>query len=440
MWKRWLLLFVCWTVAHGLSAVAPKYGSSSSSNNINNNKVLVLVEPSPLTYGTFLFLVRWPMKHHYIHTQYCSLFSLPNNQVSGYANRFQALFQHLNGQENPFGVVTVDVHTKKSNQALPESHLGAPVHHTMAVGVPFYDQLGLSVDLRLVILRTIVRMRPSLLHVSSPGFMMLAAIFYSRLFQIPLVASYHTHLPVYVRSYVPRWLGLRRLCEHLSWMCIRFFHSMADATVVTSPQIQAEFQQHRVPKCFLWEKGIDTRRFHPSFWNDGMRNRMTDGHPDDFLMVYIGRLGKEKRLTELRDILERMPNTRLCIVGHGPYEKALRQHFAGTRTVFTGLLQGEELSQAFASADAFCMPSDSETLGFVCLVSPCGCKDFIDLQHLSISLTIRWCIFLILLISRKVWRREFLSWGVMPEESLTQLKIPARFWWNLVTLMDTLTN
>lgn len=286
--------------------------------------------------------------------------------MSGYANRFQALFQHLHAQRNTFEVVTVDVHTSKHD--LPKSHLGNNVHHTMAMGVPFYEQLGLSVDLRLVIMRVIRRMRPDILHVSSPGFLIFAGIFYSRLFRIPVVSSYHTHVPVYVRSYVPECMGLRNLCEKLTWVFIRAFHSMADATVVTSPQIQKEFHDHGVPNCFLWEKGIDTQRFHPSFRNARMRDQMTDGHPDDFLITYVGRLGKEKRLKELRDILERMPNARLCIVGHGPHEKELRKYFEGTRTVFTGLLHGDELSQAFASADAFCMPSDSETLGFVCLV------------------------------------------------------------------------
>eukprot|EP00977_Amphora_coffeiformis_P002420 scaffold451_cov184-Amphora_coffeaeformis.AAC.6 len=147
---------------------------------------------------------------------------------------------------------------------------------------------------------------------------------------------------------------------------------MVDATVVTSPQIQKEFQDHGVPNCFLWEKGIDTQRFHPSFRNAKMRDCMTDSHPDDFLITYIGRLGKEKRLKELRDILERMPNARLCIVGHGPYEQELHKYFEGSRTVFTGLLYGDKLSQAFATADAFCMPSDSETLGFVCLKCSSG--------------------------------------------------------------------
>lgn len=41
--------------------------------------------------------------------------------------------------------------------------------------------------------------------------------------------------------------------------------------------------------------------------------------------------------------------------------------FAGMPAVFTGMLLGEELSQAYASGDIFVMPSESETLGFVVL-------------------------------------------------------------------------
>lgn len=147
-------------------------------------------------------------------------------------------------------------------------------------------------------------------------------------------------------------------------------HSFADVTVVTSPQIQKEFQLHGVPRCRVWQKGIDTDRFNPSFRDREMRNLMSNGHPSDFLMVYIGRLGTEKRLKDLRAVLDRMPaDARLCFVGGGPQDDELRSYFADERCVFTGLLRGDPLSKAFASADVFLMPSDSETLGFVVLES-----------------------------------------------------------------------
>lgn len=45
----------------------------------------------------------------------------------------------------------------------------------------------------------------------------------------------------------------------------------------------------------------------------------------------------------------------------------LEKMFEGMPAVFTGMLGGEELSQAYASGDVFVMPSESETLGFVVL-------------------------------------------------------------------------
>lgn len=199
-----------------------------------------------------------------------------------------------------------------------------------------------------------------------------SAILYSRLLRpTPLVVSYHTHLPAYVggdNSYVPRIIS--PLVQAGVWVWIHVMHIWADLVIVTSPQIQQEFQDYAQIHPEVWLKGIDTERFHPKYKSGNMRHLMTDGNPDDFLMVYIGRLGQEKRLVELREILLRMPeDTRLCIVGTGPQEPYLKEYFAGTKTVFLGQKTGEELSQAFASGDVFVMPSDSETLGFVILES-----------------------------------------------------------------------
>lgn len=47
----------------------------------------------------------------------------------------------------------------------------------------------------------------------------------------------------------------------------------------------------------------------------------------------------------------------------------LEKMFEGMPAVFTGMMQGEELSQAYATGDIFIMPSESETLGQVVLES-----------------------------------------------------------------------
>jgi sulfoquinovosyltransferase len=189
------------------------------------------------------------------------------------------------------------------------------------------------------------------------GCMVFPALICSRLLSRPIVLSYHTHLPVILQSYLP-WLPTRWV-----WKYIRFIHSFADLTLVTSPQLEQEFHSHGIPRVQVWQKGIDSERFHPVHSCDKMRRRMAGGKPTDFLIVYVGRLATEKRVHDLEGILEHLPGARLCLVGAGPHEAPLKEVLP--EAVFLGELQGEELSQAFASADVFLFPSDSETLGFV---------------------------------------------------------------------------
>lgn len=317
------------------TAQAAMASGNAGSNGPSPARICILVEPSPITY------------------------------TSGYSNRFKSLFQYLALDTND------DVHvltTEAVAKDPPREWMGIPIQYTWGVRLPHYPPMSISLDYNFKALRTIAHMKPDIIHVSSPGFLVFQSVLCARLFQIPLVISYHTHLPIYVRSYLhPKLSGV---AEWFIWRLIRVVHSLADLTVVTSPQILEEFQQHKVPRCQVWQKGVDIDRFHPRFANSAMRHRMTDGHPDDFLIVYIGRFGTEKRLKDLKGILEKLPdNTCLCLVGAGPQDNELRDFFVGTRTVFTGMLTGDELSSAFASADAFCMPSDSETLGFVVLES-----------------------------------------------------------------------
>jgi glycosyltransferase involved in cell wall biosynthesis len=52
-------------------------------------------------------------------------------------------------------------------------------------------------------------------------------------------------------------------------------------------------------------------------------------------------------------------------VGDGPARPALERRLAGRPIHFTGFLSGETLATAYASADLFAFPSDTETFGQV---------------------------------------------------------------------------
>ncbi|KAL7528428.1 hypothetical protein ACHAXR_008928 [Thalassiosira sp. AJA248-18] len=288
----------------------------------------------------------------------------PFTHVSGYANRFKEMLRYLSKAGDNVDILTVDAKTPK--EELPKTSFGYNIEHTQGFVFPLYDHISLTVDLpEMKGAKMMERNRPDLIHVTSPGFMLFAGLFYARVMRIPLLLSYHTHLPLYGRNYMGYVPGI----EEMAWALLRWVHSRADLTLVTSPQMKEEMEANDIPRVEVWRKGIDTVRFDPKFKSVEMREKMTEGNSDDFLMVYVGRLGAEKRLKDIKPVLEKLPNARLCIVGTGPQEEELKEYFKGTKTLFTGQLSGDELSSAFASADVFMMPSDSETLGFVVLES-----------------------------------------------------------------------
>ncbi|MFN8421101.1 MAG: glycosyltransferase [Anaerolineae bacterium] len=117
----------------------------------------------------------------------------------------------------------------------------------------------------------------------------------------------------------------------------------------------------------LWRRGVDANKFHPRYFDPNMRDLLTDGHPDDHLLLYVGRLATEKQVHQIRAALDQIPNTRLAIVGTGALEAELKQQFAGYPVRFMGNLSGELLARAFASSDVFVFPSAFESFGLVLL-------------------------------------------------------------------------
>lgn len=246
----------------------------------------------------------------------------------------------------------------------PEEFCGAKVVSAYSFSCPWYGPLPLSFGLSPRIYKEVKAFNPDIIHCSSPGIMWLAALLYSRLLKTALVYSYHTHVPEYMPKYNITWL------VPAMWAVIRFFHKAAHLTLATSSilaQELASFGAAPREAISVWKKGVCSDTFHPQYKCSEMRKRLTAGHCDAPLLLSVGRLGSEKNLEFLKEIVLRIPNARLAFVGDGPARAQLEEHFKDTPTVFAGMLHGEELSAAYASADVFVMPSESETLGFVVL-------------------------------------------------------------------------
>ncbi|KAJ8604459.1 hypothetical protein CTAYLR_000930 [Chrysophaeum taylorii] len=281
----------------------------------------------------------------------------PFTHVCGYANRFKEMLRYL----RELGDTEVAIATPDDKVEAPREFAGFEVSTIPGLRLPMYPEVCLTGDLRGEAKRMVERFKPDLIHVSSPGILCLPAILYSKLMRIPLVMSYHTHLPVYAEKYTS-WLPFSR---HSAWRYIKAVHSYADLTLVTSPQMLEEFVEQKIKRVAVWRKGVDVDVFNPQHRDPVARSLLTDSEGP--VLLYVGRLSVEKRLEDLAVVLDECPDCSLALVGGGPHERELRNYFRrfGDRVKFLGVLRGAALSKAYASADIFCMPSDSETLGFV---------------------------------------------------------------------------
>jgi len=237
---------------------------------------------------------------------------------------------------------------------------GAEVYGVSGFPLPLYPELKLALP-RPAIGQALEKFQPDLIHVVNPAVLGLAGLFYGKVMQIPLVASYHTHLPQYLQHY-----GLGML-EGLLWELLKASHNQAHLNLCTSSAMVQELSAHGIERVDLWQRGVDTELFHPGLASREMRSRLSQNHPESPLLLYVGRLSAEKEIERIKPVLDAIPGARLALVGDGPHRPALEKHFAQTQTHLVGYLTGQELASAFASSDAFIFPSRTETLGLVLL-------------------------------------------------------------------------
>lgn len=243
----------------------------------------------------------------------------------------------------------------------PTQYAGHRVHSVRSLSFkPWYPEIRVGLPTGRIATR-MAEFDPDIVHAVNPVWLSAYGVLSARRRNLPLLASFHTDVPHYTEA-----LGLN-LLRHPSESWIRWLHNQAELNLCTSGPMVERARTVGIQDVDLWPKGVDTVAYTPGNADRAMRERLSDGHPEAPLIVYVGRVSKEKNLDELLEPIRRLPQARLAIVGSGPHKEALQEQFAGTNTVFTGYMSGLELAQAYASADVFAFPSRSETLGLVAL-------------------------------------------------------------------------
>ncbi|MFN4217747.1 MAG: glycosyltransferase family 4 protein [Candidatus Bipolaricaulia bacterium] len=205
----------------------------------------------------------------------------------------------------------------------------------------------------------------------TPVSMGLLALRVARRYNLPHVHTYHTLFTEYLH-YLPRWIRpTRRMAERIS----AAFCNRCDAITTPSHAMREELLRYGVARpIYVLPFGVDIEPFERPVRTD-VRAALGLA-PDEFFLLYAGRLGIEKNLHFLlrafRVLLDHWENPqpiRLVLAGGGPhrplFEEYSKELGLTERVLFTGFIPRDELIDYYRAADLFVFASKTETQGLV---------------------------------------------------------------------------
>lgn len=256
------------------------------------------------------------------------------------------------------------------------SHL-TPFHPTFRVCLPWQTSPAVAALLD--------RIHPDVVHVQAHFVVGRALATQAPRRGVPLVATNHfmpenlfghARIPTWLRAPVARW----------AWRDLaRVFRPAAVVTAPTPRAVRLLHENGLVQRAIPISCGIDAERFS----RPDVRPR-----GDARTVLFVGRLDEEKRVDELLRAVALLPaelRVRAEIVGDGSCRKALEELAdrlgVRERVTFRGFVSEEELVDAYARCDAFCMPGVAElqslaTMEAMAAGKPVVAADAMALPHL----------------------------------------------------------
>jgi glycosyltransferase involved in cell wall biosynthesis len=241
----------------------------------------------------------------------------------------------------------------------------SPVSFPMDEGLK-YDPLFQRHSNR--VLRELIQFKPDVLHITGLNDVSIIGAYLAWKLQLPLVGSWHTNLHEYAARRLTRMFGF------LSVSTVKPITSFAERKIMDGAVLY-----YKMPKVILAPnqelldaltkgtgrighlmlRGVDTEVYSPS------KRTVSD---NILRFGFVGRLRAEKNVRLLADLEKRLTEAgktgfKFLIVGQGNEREWLEKNMKTAE--FTGFLDGERLSEAYANIDVFLFPSETDAFGNV---------------------------------------------------------------------------
>lgn len=274
----------------------------------------------------------------------------------------------------------------------------------------FYDDYDTSLFFPPRVLKQIRELDLDVIHFFTPGQIGLMGVYASYKVDIPLVAQHCTDLREYVEHYrdgllLPGVLALIALLPltvkvdgkdireimklyrprrgSVQWngdiveRMVTLVYSKCDAVIALSRKSKEQLESWQNNDNYRYEvtlkpDGVDSLPVASQFEKDTFRLSWGIAE-DDKLVTFVGRLGAEKNLELLIDMMSEVvanePKARLLFVGDFEYKESLEsiasESPVAERITFTGAIPRDELGTVYGTSDVFVFPSLTDTQAWV---------------------------------------------------------------------------
>lgn len=206
-----------------------------------------------------------------------------------------------------------------------------------------------------------------IIHTHSPFLLGMVGFRWAESHGIPIVSTYHTLYDRYAHYFtlLPKRYVRFKIAKHTN-----FYYNRMDHVITPSEASRKWLRRHSVDRPItVIPTGIPRG---PMIDRAEIRHALGIS-PDVRVMLYAGRLAKEKNLLVLLEMaafaFAQDPTLRLWLVGDGPFRSectaTARRLGIGDRVKFVGQVDRNEVDRYYAAADLFVFPSITETQGLV---------------------------------------------------------------------------
>lgn len=223
--------------------------------------------------------------------------------------------------------------------------------------------------------------KPDIVHSQTEFTMFIQAKKIAKDLDIPLLHTYHT---VY-EDYTHYFSLNKKIGKELAKQFTKQIIKTTDGVVVPTNKIYNLLTDYNIHEdIYVVPTGINVHKLSEC---DDFDIRSGYKIPEDkHIVLFLGRIGKEKNITEILQYLENIDRDDIVfiIAGAGPFLSELKDICSNSkirdRLIFTGMIDSSKVGNFYSNADVFVSASTSETQGLT-FIESMACSTPIICRH-----------------------------------------------------------